>query len=106
MVNKSELTEAQKKYIEECDRKIAVLRSEIQSIDKKIFALQLQKQFLLAPETIIFGAPWPKMDYEDDLKDKQEWVRVNPCFGERIIDPNVVVKIKPYEKEERGDRSC
>lgn len=91
-----ELTEAQKKYIEECDQKIAALRSEIQTIDKKIFELQIKKQ-VISTQLPIF-----ELDEDDKINYQQEWVRVNPRFGGPLIDRNAVVKIKPYDKDERS----
>lgn len=44
-----------------------------------------------------------QLDEEDDLTDTKNWVKNNPYFGERLIDPNGIVNIKPYEKEERMD---
>lgn len=78
-------------------------KQAIAEIDRKIFELQLQKAAILSVTPLKCKI---ELDEEEDLRDKHEWVKVNPLFGERIIDPNVVVKIVPYEKEKRSDDLC
>lgn len=70
-------------------------KKAIAEIDKKIFALQLQKAAIMSvtPIRCVFG-----IDGDDDLKDMHEWAKFNSLLGEPLIREGVV-KIVPYEKE-------
>lgn len=86
--------------------RIAMIRNQIDMLQTElasIYATAKIRVIAESEEEADYVRSAFQLDEDDDLKDEKEWVRVNPYFGGRLIDPNGVVNIKPYEKEERMD---
>lgn len=93
------LSDWQKERIAMIRKQIDMLQTELASI----YATPNIKVITESAEEEGYVRSAFQLDEDDDLKDEKEWVRVNPYFGGRLIDPNGIVNIKPYEKEERMD---
>ena len=93
------LTDWQKERITMIRNQIDMLQEELASI----YATAKIRVITEGEEEEYYIRRTIQLDEEDDLKDEKDWVRVNPYFGGRLIDPNGIVNIKPYEKEERMD---
>lgn len=78
-------------------------KQAIAEIDRKIFELQLQKAAILSVTPLKCKI---ELDRDDEINGRINWERFNPLLGQPFIREEGVVKIVPYEKEERSDNSC
>lgn len=86
--------------------RIAMIRNQIDMLQTELASIYATAEIRVITESeeeADYVRSASQLDEDDDLKDEKEWVRVNPYFGGRLIDPNGIVNIKPYEKEERMD---
>lgn len=75
-------------------------KQAIAEIDRKIFELQLQKAAILSVTPLQCKI---ELDRDDEIDGRINWERFNPLLSQPFIREEGVIKIVPYEKEERSD---